>query len=105
MTPIECFLWGFAGSCAMEVLAALPLFQSQPIQVPERYHRKSFWLIRLLLAIISGGLALAYDVQSKLLAINVGASAPLVLQALAQGISSIPTVSPQHRPGTGSQQS
>ncbi len=87
MSAPEVFLWGFGGSVAMEIVAALPIFQADEIIIPERYKRKLFWLIRLLLAAVAGALALAYDTQTRLPAANVGASAPLLLQALGQGLA------------------
>ena len=35
---------------------------------------------------MGGGLALAYEIDKPLLAINVGASAPLILKSLADGV-------------------
>ena len=86
MSSAEIFVYGFCGSAAMEIVAALPIFHNQPIVFPERYKRVSFWIVRFLLAVIAGGLAVVYDVQTRVLAVNVGASAPLLLQALGQGI-------------------
>ena len=86
MTSAEVFLFGFSGSAAMEVVAALPIFHNQPIIVPERYKLISFWVLRTLFAVIAGGLAIVYNADTRLLAVNVGASAPLLLQALGQGI-------------------
>jgi len=70
----------------MEVLAVVPFFYSDPIVFPERYHRKLFWIIRLILGVMAGGLALAFGAQTPVLALNIGASAPLILKALAQSI-------------------
>ena len=39
-----------------------------------------------MLAIIAGGLAVAYEITTPLLAINVGAATPLILQALGRGL-------------------
>ena len=68
----------------MEVLAAMPYFYNDPITFPERYRRVSFWIMRGVLAIVAGGLAVVFDAQTRILAVNVGVSAPLILQALAQ---------------------
>jgi hypothetical protein len=57
-------------------------------------------MIRLVLAVMAGGLALAFGAQTSVLALNIGASAPLILKALAQSIppsiqieSAVPTTS------------
>lgn len=94
MTLIETFLWGFAGSIAVEVANLHQVFQAEEIKIPERYKYVSFWITRFLLAIIAGGLALAYNINSPLLAANIGASTPLILHALAKGIQSAPIISP-----------
>ena len=83
---IVVFLWGLGGSLAVEVIAIVQIFNRSPLKFPERYHRFWYYVIRILLAFIGGGLAvaynLAYKVDAPLLAINIGASAPLIIQAL-----------------------
>jgi hypothetical protein len=95
MTSAEVFLWGFAGSVAIEVVTIVQLYYSEPISIPERYTRWDFRVLRLLLAVLGGGLAVAHDAQTRMLAINIGASAPLILHALGQGIRSVATSTPQ----------
>jgi CBS-domain-containing membrane protein len=85
MTPKERFIWGFCGSVAVEVITLYQVYHSHPMVVPQRYRRKGFWVVRFFLSIVAGGLALAYDIDKPLLALNIGASAPLIFQALAQG--------------------
>ena len=89
----ETFLWGFGGSAAVEVLALVQVFYRDPIDVPERYKRVGFWIVRFLLAIMAGGLVVAYGIEKPLLAVNTGAATPLIIQALAQGLRppSVPT--------------
>jgi hypothetical protein len=94
MTAYEVFLCGFAGSFAVDVVAVAQVYNAQTIVVPERYKKKAFYVVRLLLAIIAGGLALAYEIDKPLLAINIGAATPLIIQAFAQGLGNIPTVAP-----------
>lgn len=104
MTMIETFIWGFAGSIAVEVANLYQVFQSDEIIMPERYKLFSFWVIRFLLAVIAGGLALAYKINTPLLAANIGASTPLILHALAKGIQatpSFPNDTPPKRRGRG----
>lgn len=86
MTSPEIFLWGFGGSIAVEIASLYRAMMSHP-RVPSRYRNPWFWLVRVLLAGVAGGLALAYEIDNRVLAINVGASAPLILQALAAGVN------------------
>lgn len=88
MTPLHTFAWGFAGSLAVEIVAVNRFLSGDRSYVPKRYRTWSFWFWRMLLACVAGGLAVAYDIKTPLLAANIGASAPLILQALASGIGS-----------------
>lgn len=82
----QTFLWGFAGSIAVEIVSLYRQYSLQA-SIPIRYSIPSFWLIRVLLAVVGGGLAVAYGIGSNpLLAANVGAAAPLIVQALSQGV-------------------
>jgi hypothetical protein len=60
-------------------------YQSEPFVLPERYRKVSFWIVRFLLAVIGGGLALAYGIDKPLLAANIGAATPLIIKAFAEG--------------------
>jgi hypothetical protein len=83
---LETFLWGFGGSAAVEVVTVYHHFTAESEQLPGRYKSGLFWVIRLLLAIVAGGLAVGYGIQDRLLAANIGAATPLIIQALAQGL-------------------
>lgn len=93
MTSYEIFLCGFAGSAAVDIVAAAQVYNAHTIVVPERYKRTAFYVVRLLLAIVAGGLAVAYEIDKVLLAANIGAATPLIIQAFSQGIGNIPAVS------------
>src|SRR2546421_6014124 len=83
------FLCGFLGSCAVEVVNLYHTYNvdtESDYVLPKRYRRVGFWVIRLLLALIAGGLAVAYKINKPLLAINIGAATPLIIQALGQGL-------------------
>ena len=86
MTTIDVFLWGVGGSIAIEVVNLYHIYQPNKIVIPTRYTKISFWIIRSLLAIMAGGLAVAYNIDNPILAVNIGAATPLVLQALSKGI-------------------
>jgi hypothetical protein len=91
MTELQKFSYGFAGSVAIEVVKLYHLYESADSKgrkraLPPRYRRVGFWIVRLLLATIAGGLAIAYEIDRPLLAINIGVATPLILQALGQGL-------------------
>ena len=90
MTPTELFLCGFAGSIAVDVVTAAKVYDSHQIVIPERYRRVMYYVVRLALAVIAGGLAVAYDIDKPLLAANIGAATPLIVQAFAQGVGHAP---------------
>lgn len=88
MTLTTTFLCGFAGSVAIEIATLHQVYQSwnqENTTIPVRYKKTGFWVTRLLLAVCAGGLAVAYEIDKPILAINIGASAPLILSALGQG--------------------
>lgn len=90
LSPLARFLWGFGGSIAVEIVAAYQTFnQAAPdekVALPKRYFQIQYCLVRLLLAIVAGGLAVAYHIDNPLVAANVGAATPLIIHALAQTI-------------------
>lgn len=87
--PLEIFLWGFCGSAAVEVVNLYIYFNKDDNTLPSRYRRTGFWIIRVLLAIIAGGLALAYNIENPILAINIGAATPLIVQTLTKSIPDV----------------
>jgi hypothetical protein len=86
MNPTITFFCGMGGSIAIELVALYEAYQIEPFKLPERYRKFWFYVIRLLLAMAAGGLAVAYEIDKPLLAVNVGVSAPLLLQTLARGL-------------------
>lgn len=84
MTNIEVFAWGMGGCLAVDVVTASQYFHTIDGAFPRRYHRPMFYVVRILLAIIGGGLAIAYGIDKPLLAANIGAATPLIIQAFAQ---------------------
>ena len=87
---------GMGGSVAIELVTLLEEYQKEPLKLPERYRRLGYYVVRTLVAFAAGGLALAYEIDKPLLALNVGASAPLLVQALARGL---PEGSAEGEPG------
>jgi len=85
MSPLETFLWGFTGSAAVEVVALLSFYYSNPMALPGRYKKPGFWITRLLLALLAGALAIGYEIDQRILAFNIGAATPLIITSLARG--------------------
>lgn len=66
-------------------MLSVQVFYVEPIVIPERYGRRAFWTARLLLAVAGGALAVAYGISTPILAANVGAATPAIIQTLTQG--------------------
>jgi hypothetical protein len=50
--------------------------------VPMKYKKIRFWVVRFLVACVGGGLAYAYGIEANpLLAANIGASAPAIIHS------------------------
>ncbi|KPJ48215.1 MAG: hypothetical protein AMJ41_05375 [candidate division Zixibacteria bacterium DG_27] len=77
------FICGMGGSWAVE-LVNIYYFYEKEKDLPQRYRSFGFWLCRFLLSVIGGGLALAYNINSLILAIHIGAATPLIIQQLAR---------------------
>jgi hypothetical protein len=55
---LESFLWGAGGSAAVEILLAYRVYLNDS-PTPARYSKWGFWVSRVLVAIIAGGLVRA----------------------------------------------
>lgn len=86
MPEFYVFLWGFGGSVAIEVLAASKIYVQTKLDMPYRYKLWHFYFVRLVLAACGGGLAIAYKIDNPLLAANIGAATPVLLEALTRGL-------------------
>jgi hypothetical protein len=70
----------------MEIVAAYRAITANHGRLPVRYKRVPFYIVRLFLAAVAGGLAVAYGIQNPLLAVHVGAATPLILQTFARTV-------------------
>jgi hypothetical protein len=73
---------GFLGSVAVEVANVVRTLEAGK-HLAARYRRPTFLIVRLLLAFISGAVALLYKPSSDLLAFHLGAATPAILQMLS----------------------
>lgn len=69
---------------AVELLDVHDIFRDGRIVIPAKYRSTVYWSVRAALAVAGGMLAVAYDVSTPVLALNVGASAGLVIRNLAK---------------------
>lgn len=84
MSSLTIFLYGALGALAIELITVYQhSLTDRP--VPARYRQPGFWVVRLLMVVVAGGLPLTYGVEQPLLALHIGASAPLIIQSLARG--------------------
>lgn len=80
----QSFLWGAAGSWAVEVLLAYNAYQKDA-PTPGRYLKPGFWLVRALVATVAGGLVVAHHiVDQPLLSIHMGVATPAIMAGIAE---------------------
>jgi hypothetical protein len=80
------FFIGFFGSAGLEVVKlARSLDHDGRIMKP--FSTWTYWLVRVLLAAVGGGLAHIYDLNapiSPILALHIGAAAPAIFDSVSQ---------------------
>jgi hypothetical protein len=94
MGGFETFLWGFFGGIGAELTVLFGVRQQFPSRFPHWVRSRAYYLIVVVMALVGGILALAY-VRSgtrltAILAIQVGASAPLFFRKAHDVISGPP---------------
>jgi hypothetical protein len=85
MSTIDAFMWGFGGSVAAEIVILDRCFRKAAGRLPDCYKHFWFYVVRALLAVAAGCLAIAYDVKNPVLALSIGIAAPLVIRNLKGG--------------------
>lgn len=73
------FLLGFCGSIAADVVTAVYSLRAPPHRLPRLYSRWAFYITHLLLAIVAGVLAAAYQPEKPDTAFGIGAAAPFIV--------------------------
>jgi hypothetical protein len=86
----EAFEWGVIGFAAFEIWVAYS--RSAPAT---RYQELWFWTTRILMAPIAGFVTVAYDPQSRLIALGIGFAAPVLPHLIGRLLASVPIQSPQ----------
>jgi hypothetical protein len=86
MSGLEGFLFGLFGAFLSEVLGLFKLRREASLAALPWLKSKFYWVITVLMILIGGGLAWVYlrsgAQLNPLLAVNIGASAPLILSTL-----------------------
>ena len=78
---LEVFLGGMAGPIAVEIAK---LAQMEKARIPRLYTRAAYWVLSFPLVLLGGVVAIAHGPEMSLLtAMQLGATAPLVVAALA----------------------
>jgi hypothetical protein len=80
---IPIFFVGMFGSIVIEVAAIVKCYhKEQPF--PDRFRQKGFYFWQFIISLVGGSLVVAYDITNPVLAMQVGASAPTILLAMAR---------------------
>jgi hypothetical protein len=87
MSSVEVFAWGLGGSLAVEVVELSKVYYRSRYSLPYRYRLWHFYFSRIILSLVGGGLAVAYAIDKPLLAANIGAATPLLIEALSRGLA------------------
>jgi hypothetical protein len=89
------FLFGLFGGVLAELLGLFELRRHARKDLPKWLKSPFYWIITILMVLAGGGLVVAYiesDIAMKpILAINVGASAPLIIGTL---VAKVPRIKP-----------
>lgn len=101
MTSVEIFCWGLGGSLSVELLELSKCYYQKRFKLPFRYELWHFYVMRLLLSAVGGGLAVAYSINQPLLAANIGAATPLLIDALSKGLGDPTPAAQLSMPPTG----
>ena len=101
MHPLETFVWGFLGSTAVELMNLFGFYSSRRGRLPTRYRKTGFWVTRSVLALVAGAIAVGYEIDQRILAVNIGAATPLIITFMARGLRQVPLDgdSPTELPG------
>ncbi len=95
MGVVEGFFYGLLGGLFSELLGLFRLRQQAVRTLPEFLRSGFYWLVTMGMLLAGGGLVVVYVKSgislNALLAVNVGASAPLIIGSL---VSQAPNVDP-----------
>ena len=83
---LKAFLAGFVASIGVELVGVTKSFRRGRRHVARRYSDWLFWLLRILLAVVSGAVAWLFYVPglSSAACLYIGAATPLILTQFAE---------------------
>lgn len=82
MTDLTVFAYGSMASAGIEIVSVYKYY-FLPGPMPKKYKQVGFWFLRAVIAIIAGFVAMAHHPETEILAIHLGASAPLLLTTMS----------------------
>jgi hypothetical protein len=83
MGALLTFVWAAGGSLSLEIISLHNAIRAEKATgLPAYYRDPLFWIVRGLVAVIAGMLVIAEKAGNPLLAINIGAAAPAILDSL-----------------------
>lgn len=95
MGVAEGFLYGLLGGFFAELLGLFALRQQSPATLPQFLKSRFYWFVTVAMTVAGGGLVAVYVKSGMLLnplvALNVGASAPLIIGSF---VAQAPSLSP-----------
>lgn len=85
---IEYFLYGVFGGFLAELLGLYKLRTQAPGAFPSYFRSKLYWFVTIPMILVGGCLVVIYNKSGldlkPIIAVNIGASAPLILGTLVQ---------------------
>ena len=85
---LEYFIYGIFGGLLAELLGLYKLRTQAPSAFPSYLRSKFYWLVTIAMILAGGVLVLIYNKSGlelkPIIAVNIGASAPLILGTLIQ---------------------
>lgn len=94
MNLVEIFLWGFFGGVGAEISVVFSLRHRGPKEYPHWLKSPTYYIVASVMVIFGGVIAVAYaqsgTTLNALLAIQIGASAPLIFRKLTETIPESP---------------
>ena len=90
----EGFLWGLFGGIVAELLGWFKLRHLSPEEMPHSFTNRYYWGCTISMVLVGGIVVVAYmrsGVQpNAIMAVNIGASAPLILGSLINQTPPLP---------------
>jgi len=95
MEIVETFLWGLLGGIGAEVAVVFSIRDKLPTEYPYWLRSWVYWAVAAVMVLLGGGIAVAYSRSgtplSPILALQIGASAPLIFRKLRETVPETPT--------------